>query len=96
MVTRYGIYGVEIKSDADTYTRLPRQIKDYDRYFDYNYVVVGSSHANHIGEHIPEYWGVISVEYVEGRVDFYRICLPGKSPKVKLRNQLSLLWRREL
>ena len=87
---------MEIKSDADTYERLPRQIRDYDRYFDYNYVVIGTRHAVHIGEHVPEYWGVISAEYVDGKVDFYQICPPGPSPKVKLKNQLSLLWRREL
>ena len=45
------IYGVEIKSDADTYARLGRQVKDYDKYFDYNIVVVGTSHAYHIEEH---------------------------------------------
>ena len=53
---------MEIKSDADTYERLPRQVKDYDRFFDYNYVVVGTSHAHHIWEHVPEYWDVITVE----------------------------------
>lgn len=33
--------GIEIKSDADTYARLDRQVKDYDRYFDRNIIVVG-------------------------------------------------------
>ena len=31
MVTEDALYGVEIKSDADTYTRLARQVKDYDK-----------------------------------------------------------------
>ena len=99
MVTREAIFGIEIKSDADTYARLPRQIKDYDRYFDYNYVVVGSRHAHHIREHIPEYWGVLSAEYMvpgEREVDFYPIKTPDLSPKAKLKTQLSLLWRREI
>ena len=65
MVTEHGIYGIEIKSDADTYTRLASQAKDYDACFDYNYVVVGSSHAAHIKEHVPEHWGIITVEEVE-------------------------------
>lgn len=30
MVTPEAIYGVEIKSDADTYTRLKRQVRDYN------------------------------------------------------------------
>lgn len=38
------LIGFEIKSDADNYDRLPRQIKAYDRYFDENYLVIGVSH----------------------------------------------------
>ncbi|MBO7650763.1 MAG: sce7726 family protein, partial [Lachnospiraceae bacterium] len=56
------ICGIEIKSDADTYTRLARQVKDYDRYFDRNLVVVGTSHAMHIEEHVPAHWGIVTVE----------------------------------
>ena len=36
MVTPDALYGIEIKSDADTYARLSRQVKDYDKYYDYN------------------------------------------------------------
>ena len=95
VVTERGLIGVEIKSDADTYERLSRQVKDYDRFFDYNYVVVGTSHAHHIREHVPEYWGVITVEPDGKELDFYLLREPEISPKVKLTNQLSLLWRRE-
>ena len=59
MVTEDALIGVEIKSDADTYQRLKSQVKDYDRFCDMNYVAVGSSHAMHIEEHIPDYWGII-------------------------------------
>ena len=45
MVTPDALYGIEIKSDADTYARLERQIKDYNIYYDYNYVAVGASHG---------------------------------------------------
>lgn len=30
MVTQDAFYGIKIKSDADTYARLSRQVKDYD------------------------------------------------------------------
>ena len=67
MVIPDKIVGIEIKSDADTYTRLERQVADYDLYFDENIVVVGSRHASHVAEHVPDYWGIISVEeYVTG------------------------------
>lgn len=32
MVLEEEVVGVEIKSDADTYARLSRQVKDYDRF----------------------------------------------------------------
>lgn len=39
------VAGIEIKSDADTYVRLKRQVKDYDQFYDRNYVAAGSSHG---------------------------------------------------
>ena len=96
MVTEYAVYGIEIKSDADSYARLSRQVKDYDRFFDYNYVVVGSSHALHVEEKVPEWWGIITVEEIAGEVDFYLLREPGINKKVIWNKMLSLLWRPEL
>ncbi|MCR5467441.1 MAG: sce7726 family protein [Lachnospiraceae bacterium] len=96
MVTDDEMIGVEIKSDRDTYDRLTRQVKDYDRFFDRNYVVVGSTHAAHIKEHVPEHWGIITVEDVDGKLDCYEMRAPEISKKMRLTNQLSLLWRSEL
>ena len=62
MVIPDKVVGIEIKSDADTYTRLESQVADYDLYFDQNIVVVGSTHAGHVAEHVPDYWGIVSVE----------------------------------
>ena len=96
MVSRAALYGIEIKSDADSYARLPRQIVDYDRYFDYTIIVAGSTHALHVQEHVPEHWGIIITNEERGKVDFYELRQPEKSPKAKLSAQLELLWRREL
>lgn len=96
MVMPLAVYGIEIKSDADTYTRLKRQVKDYDQYFDYNYIVVGTSHAMHIEEHVPEWWGIITVEIEDGRVDFYVLRKAKENPKVNWKKKLSILWRPEL
>ncbi len=95
MVTRDGLYGIEIKSDADTYTRLKSQVKDYNRYFDFNILVVGSSHASHAAEHVPKNWGIISVEKVADKLDFYDLREPSLT-KAKLATQFHLLWRREI
>lgn len=96
MVISDAVVGIEIKSDADTYVRLKRQVRDYDRYFDANYAVVGASHAMHIEEHVPAYWGIITVEPEEEGVDFYILRKASKNPKTDRKKTLSLLWRPEL
>ena len=96
MVLENEVVGIEIKSDADTYARLDRQVKDYDRYFDRNIVVVGSRHAHHISEHVPEWWGIISVEEIDGMCDFYIVREPAANPKCKLLHKTKLLWRPEI
>ena len=96
MVVPDALYGIEIKSDADTYVRLSDQIRDYDQYFDYNIVVVGASHGEHIPEHVPAYWGIITVELVDGNLDFYVLRKPLPNPKMKWKRKLELLWRPEL
>lgn len=96
MVTPDSFVGIEIKSDADTYTRLAGQVEDYDRYFDMNIIVVGTRHAMHVEEHVPASWGIITVEEVEGRADFYVLRRPKSNPAVDPARKLSLLWRPEL
>ena len=93
------ITGIEIKSDADTYARLERQITDYNKHFDYNYIVVGSSHAHHVEEHVPDWWGIITVDEAE-EVDFYVLREANVNPRQHWeffrKRQLGFLWRMEL
>lgn len=100
LVLEEALVGVEIKSDADTYTRLARQIKDYNKFFDYNYVVVGSSHSKHVDEHIPEYWGIIVATEDEQDINFQVLREPGINKRAqktyKMKRKLSILWRPEL
>ena len=97
MITEDALYGIEIKSDADTYTRLKKQVKNYDMYYDRNIVVVGSTHATHISEHVPKHWGIITVEADKDvHADFYILREPLDNPKVKDDRKISILWRIEL
>ncbi len=96
MVTPGELYGIEIKSDADTYGRLESQVRDYDRYFDRNIAVVGTSHAMHIHEHIPDHWGIITVEAGDRGPDFYFLRRPDKNPEMDWAKKLSVLWKPEL
>ena len=87
--------GYEIKGDSDSYTRLPIQIKEYDRHFQTNYLVVGTSHRKSVDKHVPEYWGIICVcDEDDPKLTFLRE--PEPNPKFKIKSQLRLLWRREL
>jgi hypothetical protein len=96
MVTEDALTGIEIKSDADTYARLKRQVRDYDRFFDRNLVVVGSTHGSHIGEHVPDWWGIITVEQWGREIDFYVLREAVQNPSVDWKGKLGLLWRPEL
>ena len=96
MVTETSIQGIEIKSDADTYARLAGQVKWYDRYYDANTVVIGVSHVMHIEEHVPEWWGIITVEETDDGTDFYMARMPKPNPKVDPASKMSILWRPEL
>lgn len=100
LVLEEKLIGVEIKSDADTYARLARQVKDYNKFFDYNYVVVGSSHSKHIEEHVPEYWGIIEAINKEESVEFNVLREPEINKRAqrtyKMKRKLSILWRPEL
>lgn len=96
MVTPGLLYGIEIKSDADTYARLDGQVKNYDWYYDRNIIVVGTSHAQHVMEHVPGWWGIITVEEVDGAVDLYVLRRTQPNPKVKDHRKMTILWRPEL
>ena len=65
-VTEKGLIGFEIKSDADTYARLKFQVKNYDIFFDCNYLVIGKSHKKGAEKHVPEYWGIICISDTAG------------------------------
>lgn len=91
-VTDNGLVGFEIKSDADSYTRLKSQVKNYDIFFDFNYIVIGKKHKKGAEKHIPEYWGIICVSE-----DGVEVIKPhSANPEVRLKKQLELLWKREL
>ncbi len=96
MITEGEIIGIEIKSDADTYTRLPEQVVNYDRFFDRNILVAGSSHAMAVADHVPEHWGIITVEEVDEHIDFYMLRTPKSNPNMDESKKITMLWRPEL
>lgn len=96
MLTEERIIGIEIKSDADTYNRLNQQIRNYNKYCDRNYVVVGKSHEKHIEEHVPKWWGIVIIFVENGNVNIEQMREAEDNPKMKKELQITMLWRPEL
>lgn len=100
MIVEHEIIGLEIKSDADTYERLKRQARDYNKFCDRNYIVIGRSHLRHVSEHIAKCWGIICVQANDNdenhpyTITEVRSAQP--NPKCKLENQIKWMWRPEL
>ncbi len=90
------VIGIEIKSDADSYARLSTQIKDYDKYFDMNYILVGESHLTQVGKHIPGHWGILYVDQREEEPIVREARSACQNPKIKLKTQFAFIWKREL
>lgn len=49
----------EIKSELDNLSKLPKQISDYQKVFDYNYIVIDEKHYKTAMTLIPKYYGVL-------------------------------------
>ena len=65
------LIGYEIKSDSDTYARLPKQIEGYNSVCRQIYMVVGESKSTSVFLHVPEFYGVIVARRKEnGLVEF--------------------------
>lgn len=97
LVTKMRLIGLEIKSDRDSFERLARQIKDYEKFFDTNYLVVGTYHVEEAMHTVPAHWGIYEVyETAEG--GFVMECVRSASMAVKdnTEEKLYLLWRNEL
>lgn len=90
------LIGFEIKSEADTLARLEKQIKSYNKVFDYMVLVVSDKHVDEaLLALLPAWWGIIVAENGEGlSLKAYR--LAKRNPKLKACFALaSLLWRDE-
>lgn len=96
MLTEDSIVGIEIKSDADTYERLKRQVRFYNKYCDRNYVAVGKSHEKHVEKHVPKFWGIFVVAAEDGVIQVREKRPAADNPKMKAENQITIMWRPEL
>lgn len=52
------LHGYEIKSDLDTFDRLPEQMSTYNKIFNKMTIVVGWSHLEAAINTVPDWWGI--------------------------------------
>lgn len=98
LVTESEMIGFEFKSDKDTLNRLERQVHDYERFCDRNYLVTGQKYKEKASEEIPEHWGIYLV-YLDDAETLQLECIrkaQSNQKRMRLHNQLRILWRSEL
>lgn len=91
------IRGLEIKADADTLERLPRQVEAYGRVVDRATLIAAERHIASAMDLLPEWWGVISVvRCANGAVAFRRVRAERANREIDKLTLARLLWRREV
>ncbi len=89
------VYGFEIKAGLDSFARLQRQVRHYDRLVDFAYLVLAENHLASAATSVPDYWGLIVAEArpagIEFRIERYAKRNLNRVPESLAR----LLWRDE-
>lgn len=88
--------GIEIKSDVDSLTRLPRQVVHYGEVMDRATLIVTERHLDAATELLPGWWGIISASRAKsGAVKFSRIRADRINRHTTPLMVARLLWRSE-
>jgi hypothetical protein len=88
--------GWEIKTVADSLSRLPRQEQVYSRVFDRVWLVADAKHVPGAMELVPQWWGVLRIEEQSGACAFRQVRRSRLNPTVDLASLVRLLWREEV
>jgi hypothetical protein len=95
------LYGYEIKSEADNLKRLPNQLRNYLKYFDYIYIIISEKHKEECLKFLTKLkLNKVGIIFVDSKLEFdtYRIPL-GINKMMKLNNvinNLNLTGNKEL
>jgi hypothetical protein len=90
------IRGVEIKAEADTLDRLPRQAEAYGRVVDKATLIASERHLLEAEKMLPPWWGLIAAARAKnGSVIFRRVRPERLNREVDPVTLARLLWRTE-
>jgi len=91
------IRGVEIKAEADSLERLPRQVEAYGRVVDRATLIADERHLPAALSLLPDWWGVISARRAaNGAVIFRRLRMERANRATDPMTVARLLWRDEV
>lgn len=89
------LIGYEIKSQADSLARLPRQIPLYDSVFEKTCAVLASKHVSRGERIIPPHWGLVVADRTEGGIVLRELRAATLNAKVNKRFVAMLMWKDE-
>lgn len=89
------IRGLELKAEADTLSRLPRQIDAYGKVVDRASIITTERHVGGALKLLPPWWGVVTANTTTFGVQFRRLRSERANPDVDISALLALLWRSE-
>lgn len=95
-VVNGSMHGYEIKSDIDTLRRLPKQVENYSKVFDFVSIVTSKKYADIIASYIPEWWGIVEVNGSKSKALVIKKRLPLQNALVDVHSLVQLLWKDEL
>lgn len=91
------LVGYEIKSDRDTLTRLPNQLKIYNQVFDSITIVCGPKHLGKLQSflELQPHVGLLVTQHLHGKWDLVTVREPSQNPNRSSMMIASLLWHEE-
>ena len=96
MVVPDALYGIQIKSDADSHVWWSGRFRIMISIMITIMSLWVQNMETNIAEHVPEHWGIITVEQTETGIDFYRMREPELNTGMQWTNKIEILWRPEL
>lgn len=91
------IRGVEIKAEADTLARLPRQVEAYGQVVDRATLIASERHLPAAYDFLPDWWGVVSARRAaNGAVVFRRLRDERANRHTDALSLARLMWRDEV
>jgi hypothetical protein len=90
------VHGFEIKSAADTLTRLPQQLALYEQCLEKLTIVCADKHVAGVRELAPRWCGIVKVtKGSRGGIAFVTMREPKRNPNIQPYRLAHLLWRSE-